>query len=247
MFAVTVLAPPHLSVSRFLAFGDSITWGEDGKNAPSGLSGATLFRPTVQLPTPDTYPGALQDKLAARYTAQSPQVTNAGRPGETLTDPATLSRFVGYTSSGSYDVVLLMEGANDLGNPNVSEVIAGLGRLIDDAKGRQIPVLLATIPPENPNGYDPKNRGINAAQVAPFNDHVRELAASKGVPLVDVYQAFGGDLTLIGTDGLHPTAAGYHLIADTFFASIKHIFEQAPVPSSSRMPVQTRSVRRPAG
>lgn len=247
MFAVAILAPPRLSVTRFLAFGDSLTWGEDGTNPPPGLSAATVVRPMVQLPAPDTYPGALMDRLTARYTAQSPQVTNGGRPGETVTDPMTFPRFVAFTSSGSYDVVLLMEGANDLVNDNVSEVMAGLGRMIDDATSRRIPVLLATIPPENPDGYDPKNRGTHAAQVAPFNDHVRELAASKGVPLVDVYQAFGGDLTLIGTDGLHPTASGYHLIADTFFASIKQLFELAAVPTSSQVPVQLRSVRRRVG
>ena len=46
-----------------------------------------------------------------------------------------------------------------------------------------------------------------------FNDSVRALAATEGVTLVDVYQAFGGNLALLGPDGLHPSADGYAKIA----------------------------------
>ena len=71
-----------------------------------------------------------------------------------------------------------------------------------------------------------------------IDDQIRALAASEGVPLVDVYQAFGGDVTtLIGFDGLHPTALGYHRIADTFLASVKATLETSPTPSSNRMAV----------
>ncbi|MGE3512815.1 MAG: HYR domain-containing protein, partial [Vicinamibacterales bacterium] len=46
-FSVTVEQPPRLSVTRFVAFGDSMTWGEDGSAftvAPFDLS---VDRPTV--------------------------------------------------------------------------------------------------------------------------------------------------------------------------------------------------------
>ena len=46
------------------------------------------------------------------------------------------------------------------------------------------------------------------------------MAAAEGVPLVDVYEAFGGDLTLISSDGLHPNAAGYQRTADAFFQKL---------------------------
>jgi lysophospholipase L1-like esterase len=217
-FNITVNAPPRLSVTRFVAFGDSITWGEDGRVSGSALAALTL-RPRVQFPIADTYPGALNGLLSGRYTAQSPQMTNGGLKGEAVTDPTTFPRYVGYTSSRAYDVVLLMEGANDLADHGFSEIIAGLDQMIRDAQSRQMQVLLATIPPENPDQWS------QAASVGPFNDRVRSLAASKGVPLVDVYQAFNGQLSLLGSDGLHPTAAGYHLIADTFFAAIKQNLE----------------------
>ena len=232
-FSVMVAAPPRLSVTRFLAFGDSITWGEDGRNSVMSLGTLGALRPRVQFPAPDTYPGALQASLAARYTAQSPQVFNAGKQGEAVTDPATFPRFVGFTSSRAYDVVLLMEGANDLGGTDTAAIVAGLGRMVDDAKSRNLKVFLATLPPQNPDGFDPAERGVQYQAVGPFNDQLKSLAVSKDVLLVDVNRAFNGDLTLIGSDGLHPTAAGYHLIADTFLASIRQTLELPAATSSN--------------
>jgi lysophospholipase L1-like esterase len=242
-FTVTVNPPPFLqaTATSFLAFGDSITWGEDGTIAATSSTGrARLF---VQLPTPETYPGALQADLTARYTAQAPTVQNGGKPGEAVTDSSTFPRFVSYTSTGQYNVVLLMEGANDLANQDNSSVMAGLGQMIDDARGRGMHVFLATIPPENPSGCCP-DRGVEAPLVAPFNDQVRSLAASKGIPLVDVYQAFGGDLSLLGFDGLHPTPAGYQLMASTFFTSIKQNLEVPPEAPTSARPLRSLAPQR---
>jgi lysophospholipase L1-like esterase len=74
--------------------------------------------------------------------------------------------------------------------------------------------MVATIPSRTPT--DAARRTGDASTLVPgFNDQVKFLAASKGMSLVDAYQAFAGDLSLIGSDGLHPTAAGYHLVADS--------------------------------
>jgi lysophospholipase L1-like esterase len=69
-------------------------------------------------------------------------------------------------------------------------------------------------------------RTKGSAIVPTFNDQIRALATSEGVPLADVYQAFGSDApTLIGFDGLHPNPAGYQRIADTFLETIKSSLE----------------------
>ncbi len=65
---------------------------------------------------------------------------------------------------------------------------------------------------------------------------MRALAVSEGVPLVDVYGAFGNDLTLIGADGLHPNAQGYAKIADTFFAAIRQTLETPPAATGTSAP-----------
>jgi len=217
-FTVTLNAPPKIALERFLAFGDSMTWGENGLNTASTVFDAgERLRPAVQLPFADTYPGALQNALRDRYTVQ------------------TFPRFVGFTSSGQYSAVLLMEGANDLADRDsriFPTVISGLRRMISDAKSRGMRVFLATIPPENPAGF----RALAWSLVPGFNDQIRLLASSEGVTLVDIHQAFNNDLSLIGADGLHPNANGYHKIADTFFASLRQQLEVSPGPTPTALP-----------
>jgi lysophospholipase L1-like esterase len=226
-FSITVLAvvpPPKLAVTRFFAFGDSITKGEDG-NAQTSTS---PFRSRVLLPIAQTYPGALQQLLVDRYKTQSPNVENWGNPSEAITDSGTLNRFVTLTSSGNYDAALIMEGTNDLYKARngtgikdqvLAAAVAGLRTMVRDAKSRNIRPFLATIPPMNPAGF--RGAVYGSEFVADFNESIRQVASLENVPLVDVYQAFGGNLTLLSTDGVHPNAGGYQKIADTFFTSIK--------------------------
>jgi lysophospholipase L1-like esterase len=79
-------------------------------------------------------------------------------------------------------------------------------------------------------------RAGGAAYVSNFNGFLPGLAANEGVPFVDVFKAFNGDVTtLIDTDGLHPTAAGYTVIAQTFFNSIKQNLELAATANSTSL------------
>jgi lysophospholipase L1-like esterase len=230
-FPVTVVVPrpPVLGVTTFVAFGDSITWGEDGRNtslqpqSPSGRS-----RPAVRVAAP--YPDVLEQQLRSRYRTQSPTVANAGYPGESVTDTGTLSRFMTDVPAGRYAVVLIMEGSNDLGkaigplgDPTTpARAIDGLRSMILDARRRGIRPYLATIPPMRDG-----SRGGAQALVPRFNDSVRTLALQQGVmPVVDVYAALNADVnTYIGFDGLHPTPQGYVMVADTFFNVIKQTLE----------------------
>jgi lysophospholipase L1-like esterase len=233
-FLVTVKAPPRLVLTRFVAFGDSITWGEDGTNPPTSLAMPGWWHQSVRVPLSQTYPGVLQQELGLRYTLQTAVtvVDNAGKPGEAVMDSTTVDRFFaqvlnGQTSiGGAYNVVLLMEGSNDVTDRDSSLLvgsIANLRQMLRAAKARGVRPYLATIPPQNPNGF----RGFFGAGLVPsFNDQVRSLAASESVPLVDVYQALNADInTFIGPDGLHPTVAGYAKMADVFFMSVMQTLE----------------------
>jgi lysophospholipase L1-like esterase len=80
-------------------------------------------------------------------------------------------------------------------------------------------------------------RNGGAALVVPYNTALKVVAAQESVTLVDVYQAFGGDVTtLIDCDGLHPTSAGYDVIAEAFFRAIQQSLE---VRAAARAPGMT--------
>ena len=254
IFTVTVLSPPPvLSATQFLSFGDSVTYGEDGQQ--SIASSIELMRsrvhPAFQVPLPQRYPTVLLQSLTSRYKTQSFKVENAGNPGEAAGDntanPTAVVRFIGLVGSRAYQVVLILEGSNDIfyGDPNAEQpAIDGLRVMLRYAKSQSVRPYLATIPPmvaPNPRtSCDPVCRGGGFALVNDLNDRIRTLATTEGVTLVDVNQAFGGNLALIGPDGLHPNANGYAKIADTFFKAITTTLE---VPFAA---TGAQSLRRPA-
>jgi lysophospholipase L1-like esterase len=64
-----------------------------------------------------------------------------------------------------------------------------------------------------------------AGGVDAFNNQIRGVASSEGIPLVDINQAFGGNVSsLIGADGLHPNQTGMNFIADTFSDAVQAVF-----------------------
>ena len=222
-FSVTVDVVPLISATRFVAFGDSITEGKLASGDPAPLP----------------YPADLKSRLAARYSMQDVSVQNEGVGGETSDQGAR--RLPGVLSARSPEVLLLLEGVNDLAlgdSSRVSGVIANLRRMIQTARGRGVQVFLGTLLPEIPGG----SRTGALPLIVPVNDQIRALAASQGATLVDLYQAFiGMERTLIGEDGLHPNPAGYQKIAQTFFDAIRMRLEAAPTLSftASMLPDRT--------
>lgn len=251
---IIVLPAPEIAITRFIAFGDSITLGEDGTAITTmGLRGpwtGDAFFPLVVL-IGQEYPTVLQNELRNRYTLQTSSlgVRNAGARAERAGDPATLTRFQREVVGGGHQAVLLMEGSNDLveayygSSRAIPDAINNLRSMVRTARGAGIRPYLATLPlasRESPCG--PPCRGLAADLVPGFNDQVRGVAAAEAIPLVDVYAAFGGDRTLLSADGLHPNAAGYERIAITFFESIKATVElnqPASFPTSSKRSVRS--------
>ena len=233
-FVVTVTAPPRISLTSFAAFGDSMTAGEIVSEGAGGIR-------ILSVDPAKSWPADLQRNLARFYAGQTISVFNLGKSNETA--PEGAARLSGALANGSYQALLLMEGANDIADRDsrtMQRALDAVRSMVQIAKGRGLKVFLATLPPQNPNGCCP-NRGLSATMVVPYDDGLRAIAGSENVPLVDVYQAFGGDTTtLVDFDGLHPTAAGYQVIADTFFASIKQNLEQRP----ATVPVLTPFARR---
>jgi lysophospholipase L1-like esterase len=221
-FPVTVTAPPQLRRTRFMAFGDSITAGE--VTVPvTGVTPAGQFPSfkLVQVPSA-SYPTVLTGLLQARYTTQiaTTIVFNQGLGGEKA--EFALPRFISSISSLGPDVVLLMEGYNDIccgnGSVGINAGARGLNDMAAEARNRRARVFIATLAPSKEGG----SRSTPIEQVQAFNARVRSIVASEGAVLVDVYSALLPDVNAnIGIDGLHPTELGYRRIADAFFAAIQ--------------------------
>ena len=209
-FTVTVEAIPLIGATRYVAFGDSITEGK--------LSNGDI--------TQTPYPAGLKRELEMRYSSQVFLVFAEGGGGETTAGGA--SRLPGVLNADTPEVLLLLEGVNDLasaGSAGISPMISNLRSMVQQAQSRAIPVFLGTLPPEIPNAQ----RAGAQPFIVPANDQIRALAGSTGATLVDVYQALIGSLTtFIGPDGLHPTEQGYQMIAKTFFDAVRQRLEVPP-------------------
>ena len=229
-FVVTLLpnAPtPVVGATRFMAFGDSITAGEVNDETDRTCNpGPTFVRPPArpQDVMPDlSYPTQLQQLLGARYTSQSISVVNEGEPLSMATDT---TRFGRAFRSDRPDAVLLLEGIVDLANADdIPGVIDGLTTDVEYAKANGVDnVFLSTL---LPLGTGFRACGRQNADVQAANDDIRALAARENVYLVDSYVAFKDRMdTLMGSDGLHPTAEGYKVLAETFFEVIQFRLEQ---------------------
>ena len=222
-FSVTVTRPPQLAVTKFMAIGDSITWGQDSAPAPF------LAYP---IPSPSySYPSQLQSNLAARYAGQSFSVANEGWPGEMI--DTGLSRLPSALAANTPEVVLLLHGANDLLNsPSSATTVYIAGKLRDMVRTARTRVaanrvLLATFPPQFVG--TPPHRGAGAPFVPELNQRIAAVAQSEGATLVDLHTPMSADVKrYIGVDGLHPTEQGFALMAQTFAKVIQEKFEIKP-------------------
>jgi len=219
-FPVTVTRPPQISVTRFMAFGDSITEGQQSA-APTFL---------IVVPMED-YPFKLNVLLSARYADQSIVVNNEGVGGEPIA--TGLARLPGVLTARNPEVLLLLHGANDLlGNPSeptTGYIATKLGEMVRTAKARipTITVLLATFPPQFIG--TPSSRGAGAEFVPRLNQLIAGVAQREGATLVDLNAPMSVDIKrYIGVDGLHPTEQGFTLMAQTFAKVIQEKFEVKP-------------------
>lgn len=228
-FSVTVTAPPRTSVTRYVAFGDSMSHGV------LGLAPFAIGDPGP----PVGYAFKFRTLLADRYTAQTFSVTDEGVAGETVAEG--LERLPGVLTRDAPEVLLLLEGVNDLNGGQdaaIPAVVNGLRSMVGLARGKGIAVFLGTLLPQRPDGF----RALAPGSIVPANIQIGDMARSEGAVLVDLYQAFDGHTdTLLGPDGLHPNDAGYQKMAETFFTAIRASLELPATVPRFRHGVELRS------
>jgi lysophospholipase L1-like esterase len=216
-FPVSVVVAPTLSVERFLALGDSFTFGTSS--------------PAVERVIPgESYVQKLEFLLAERYPDQRTAITNAGVPGQFMDQIE--DRYPAAIRQSNAQVLLLQGGANDVnteGARSLTDVVTRLERVTRDAQSRRVSVVLATLTPQRPGS----SKGTSPEVVRDLNSRIRDLCRRYQTGCADLYAAFGNEQSpLIGADGLHPTPAGYDRIAETYFEVITKMFERTAAPSS---------------
>jgi lysophospholipase L1-like esterase len=234
-FTVT-LTPLLLSVTKFVAIGDSFTEGEDGRTATLGFG---FIDPS------GTYPFLLQVRLNNEYSGQSILVVNRGKSGEPIYDVLEPARLPSILASDKPDALLFLDGYNNLlgscdaSDPQhassaaceaaTSEVADGYRRVIQAAKAAGVKYVFAsTLTPPGPyrSGRD---RRIAASAIERTNSKLTATISAQSAVVVDAYPVFiGHEADYVADDGLHLRRAGYQALADTFFAAIKNAVASTP-------------------
>jgi lysophospholipase L1-like esterase len=212
---------PRLSHTRFLAFGDSFTAGE--VTDPVSFESSGTIGKMVLVPAA-SYPTVLETRLRVTYSSQAVliSVSNAGLASERILDG--MQRFPTVYDHIRPEVVLLQEGANGL--PQVGpDISTGVMRImVQYAKAGGSRVFVGSMLPQvpgRPRGNTPTFELLN------YNSTLQLMSQQEGIVYVDLYNGMLGEAaTLIGSDGLHPTEAGYRRIAEIFLAAIRQHLQE---------------------
>lgn len=211
---ITLAPPGAVGLTRYVAFGDSITWGAYSAWDPRFLFAAAN----------GGYPERLQAALNTYHAPQTFTVINEGLPGELAIN--ALSRFRAMLTNRRPQAVLLLQGINDLNTGfSVSHTVEGLARMVDAATTLGVPVLIATMyqtyAVTDPDGHFRQN---GAFDVPALNAEIRRLAAGRlNVHLVDL-EPLMRNRALVGADGIHLQDAGFEVMASAFLAAIEAAF-----------------------
>ena len=181
-----------------LCFGDSITAGYGLEN------------------TNDAFPGLLQQKIdSLNYDYE---VVNSGLSGETTAGGESR---IDWILNQDIDIFLLELGANDgLRGVPLSETRANLQAIIDRVKQQspQTKIILAgmQLPPNMGEEYTTEFRALYS-----------DIAEKNDIAFIPfILKDVGGIKKLNQRDGIHPTAEGHQIIANTVWEVLKPLLEQ---------------------
>lgn len=215
-FSITVAAAPKLRLTKFMAFGDSLTAGE--QVVPGTDDVETKANPDA------AYPAVLARLLQARYASQTFTVVNRGKPAEQAA--RALGRFADDILSNSPEAVIILEGVNDIivadtGAAGIDAAERGVSELAAHARNRRLRTFLVNLPPTKAG-----RRRVPISLITSFNERLRVIARGEGAYLIDVFTPLSQDVdAMVGSDGLHLTEAGYKRMAETIFAALKDDLE----------------------
>ncbi len=214
-------APSAAAVFEVVGFGDSVTHA-----VTFDVGGGS----TCNAGNPDTcgYIGRLGRSAYYDCDPSTCRFANRGRPSETTI--AGLTRLNQVLSERPWDLVLLMEGTNDL-NTGISVQTAqfNLSQMAARAKARNVGTAQASIIWFNPSVSKPNLGGLNGAARSLRNAIASQANASRRC-FVDAWSrlcpagsgqigCFNRNYWKGGADGVgHPNASGYSILTDEFYS-----------------------------
>ncbi len=189
-------APPDPR-PRIVALGDSLTAG-------LGLSAS------------EAWPALLQQRLdEAGYDYR---VINAGVSGDTTAGGRRRLDWV--LDEGEVEVLVLELGANDgLRGLSIDEMKANLSAIIDEAKSRDIAVLLCGM--EAPPNFGPE-------YTAAYRQAFADLASEHDVAFLPFFlDGVAGVAALNQADGIHPNAEGTRRVAELVWRALEPLLDRS--------------------
>jgi acyl-CoA thioesterase-1 len=164
----------------------------------------------------EAFPSVLQGRLDAQGYAF--EVVNAGVSGDTS---AGGLRRLEWALNGDVKVLIIALGGNDgLRGLPVSELKENLRTIVARARERHIKVLLVGI--EAPPNFGER-------YTSEFRQAFRDVAREAGVGLVPfLLEGVAGIPALNQADGIHPTAEGARIMANTIWRGLEPLLASTP-------------------
>ena len=187
----------------YMAFGDSITRGDNA-------------------PTAGSYPAQLQPLLQAHFG--DAEVNNRGADATNSYEAIERTDRNLRISRPAFTLILYgTNDWNDLGcqdNPPGCQTADNLRTVIQKVRAFRSHPFLATLPPVNP-ALAPASRN---QWVKDINELLKPMAREEGAVLVDVHAAFlrQTDLPSLFSDHVHLNQAGYAVLAQAVFEGVAH-------------------------
>jgi lysophospholipase L1-like esterase len=170
------------------------------------------------------------DSITQLWLDKHPGFFSEGRVGRGIsgqTTPQMLLRFRQDVVALHPKVVHILAGTNDIaGNtgPMTAEMTKdNIMDMVEIARANNITVILASIPPAD---HFPWRPGLETAhKIVELNDWLKSYAARQHLIYADYWSAMqsgqGGMRDGLAFDGVHPTDAGYEVMAGVAEAAIK--------------------------
>jgi lysophospholipase L1-like esterase len=156
-----------------------------------------------------------------------PVVLDQGKPMEFISREETWTRWLNALDFHDPDLVILLEATNDVRDPvaiPMADIRQGLIRMVDEAMGRGLDLILCSLLPRVGDCGD-----VESPTTAEYNAWLVPYAAGRGVPLVDLYQEFLSTPDwehefFDAGDCLHPNAKGRTRIGELLTEKIQELY-----------------------